>query len=147
MVVLEIPKGQNQQSEKSNHSRSLSESQFFSSSGHVTLSSIKARAEHFLGKSPVKLAKELHRYGYKTKIRPSTHSTSKAKIIVTLNSNNERNIQQIQVSPGSRRHGNIPYVKISTTDYGRIKIIGGSPSEYKTDGKEKAHLIFRRDKK
>jgi len=75
------------------------------------------------------------------------YSASKAKIIVTLNGNKDRNISQIQVSPGSKRHGDVPYVKISTTDYGKIKIIDSSPSEYKSDGREKAELIFRRDKK
>ncbi len=119
----------------------------FSKKGHVTLESIKARAEFFLGKSAARLEHELHKYGYKTKRRPSLHSTSKAKIIVTLNPSKDRNITQIQVSPGSKRHGDVPYVKISTTDYGRIKIINASPSEYKSDGREKAELIFRRDKK
>lgn len=116
----------------------------FDEKGHVTLDSIKARAEFFLGKSVARLEQELHKHGYKTKRRPSTHSTSKAKIIVTLNGNKDRNISQIQVSPGSKRHGDVPYVKISTTDYGKIKIINASPSEYKSDGREKAVLIFRR---
>lgn len=118
----------------------------FSKTGHVTLKSIKARAEFFLGKSVAQLDHELQKHGYKTQRRPSTHSSSKAKIIMTLNSNKERNVSQIQVSPGSKRHGNVPYVKISTTDIGIIKIVGGSRSEYKSDGKEKAKLIFRRDK-
>ena len=47
----------------------------------------------------------------------------------------------------SKRHGDVPYVKISTTDYGRIKIIGTDPEHYKTDGKEKATLLFRRKRK
>lgn len=119
----------------------------FNEKGHVTLASIKARAEFFLGKSVARLEHELHRHGYETKRRPSTHSTSKAKIIVTLNGNIDRNISQIQVSPGSKRHGNVPYVKISTTDYGKIKIINALSSEYKSDGKETAELIFRRTKK
>lgn len=50
------------------------------------------------------------------------------------------------VSPGSNRHGNVPYVKISTSDIGRIKIIDSGPSDYKTDGKENSVLLFRRDK-
>ena len=110
----------------------------------IRIESIRARAEFFLGKSVARLEHELHKHGYETKRRPSTHSTSKAKIIVTLNSNKDRNISQIQVSPGSKRHGDVPYVKISTTDYGRIKIINASASEYKTDGREKATLCFRR---
>lgn len=119
----------------------------FSKTGHVTLESIKARAEFFLGKSVARLEHELHKHGYETRRRPSIHSTSKAKIIVTLNGTKERNISQIQVSPGSKRHGDVPYVKISTTDYGRIKIINSDPADYKSDGREKAELIFRRKRK
>ena len=122
-------------------------SPIFDDKGHVTIDSIRARAEFFLGKSVARLEHELHTHGYKTKRRPSIHSTSKAKIIVTLNSNKDRNISQIQVSPGSKRHGNVSYVKISTTDFGKIKIINASSSEYKSDGRETAELIFRRDRK
>ena len=57
----------------------------FSKTGHVTLESIKARAEFFLGKSIAHLEHELHKHGYETQRRPSVHSTSKAKIIVTMN--------------------------------------------------------------
>lgn len=116
----------------------------FSESGHVTLDSISARREFFLGKSVSKIEKELHRHGYQTRIRSSVHATSKARIIVITNSTSERNISQIQVSPKSKRHGDVPYVKISTTDYGRIKIIGTDHEHYKTDGREKAILLFRR---
>lgn len=116
----------------------------FDENGHVTVESIRRRAEFFLGKSVARLEHELHKHGYKTMRRPSTHSTSKAKIIVTLNGNKDRNISQILVSPGSKRHGDVPYVKISTTDYGKIKIINAFPSEYKSDGRETAKLFFRR---
>jgi hypothetical protein len=122
------------------------EKPIFDKNGHVTIDSISARAEFFLGKSVARIEHELHKHGYETQRRPSVHSTSKAKIILTLNGSKERNISQIQVSPGSKRHGNVPYVKISTSDAGKIKIIGSSPSEYKTDGKEKAILLFRRKK-
>lgn len=115
--------------------------------GHVTLKSISARAEFFLGKSPARIEHELHKHGYETIRRPSKHSTSKAKIIVSLNSNVDRNITQVQISPGSKRHGNVPYVKISTSEYGRIKIIGASLEEYISDGNEKAHIIYRRKKR
>ena len=91
----------------------------FDENGHVTVKSISARAEFFLGKSVARIEHELHKYGYQTQRRPSIHSTSKAKIIVTLNGNKDRNVSQIQVSPGSKRHGNVPYVKISTTDVGK----------------------------
>ena len=119
----------------------------FDEKGHVTLKSISDRAEFFLGKSVARLEHELHKHGYETDRRPSTHSKSKAKIIVTLNGNKDRNISQIQVSPGSKRHGNVPYVKISTTDIGKIKIIGASEAEYKTDGSESAKILFRRKRK
>lgn len=116
----------------------------FSKTGHVTLESISNRAEFFLGKSVERLEHELQKHGYETARHPSTRSTSKAKIIMMLNSSKERNISQIQVSPGSKHHGDVPYVKISTTDIGRIKIINSYESDYKTDGHEKAKLIFRR---
>ena len=119
----------------------------FSDKGHVTVKSISDRAEFFLGKSVARLEHELQKHGYETQRRPSKHSTSKAKIIMTLNGNRDLNISQIQVSPGSKRHGNVPYVKISTTDVGKIKIIGASPSEYVSDSRETAKLIFRRKRK
>ena len=70
--------------------------------------------------------------------------SSANKVIVVGNSSNERNITQVQVSPGSKRHGDVPYVKISTTDIGIVKIIDGTPKQYKTDGHEKATIFFRR---
>ncbi|MDO5297052.1 MAG: hypothetical protein Q4F00_10580 [bacterium] len=118
----------------------------FDKNGHVTLNSIAARAEFFLGKSVARLEHELHKYGYKTKRRSSRNIGSKAKIIEILNKNKDRNIAQVQVSSGSKRHGNVPYVKISTTDIGKIKIIAASPETYKSDGHEKAILIFGRKK-
>ena len=118
----------------------------FSKSGHVTYESISARREFFLGKSVARIENELNKHGYETKRRGSVHSTSKARVIVVTNQSKERNISQVQVSPGSKRHGNVPYVKISTTDQGRIKIIASTPSEYKTDSHETAKLLFRRKK-
>ena len=118
----------------------------FSDTGHVTKESISNRREFFLGKSVARLEHELHKYGYETTRRPSKNRGSKAKVIITLNKSKERNIAQIQVSPGSKRHGDVPYVKISTTDIGKIKIIGADKSQYKTDGTEKATLLFRRKK-
>lgn len=110
--------------------------------GHITENSISAHREFFLGKSASKIEKVLNQRGYKTKRRPSIHSNSRAKIVITTNSSKIKNISQIQVSPGSKRHGNVPYVKISTTDGGKYKIIDGTRSEYKTDGNEKAKLFF-----
>ena len=45
--------------------------------------------------------------------------------------------------PGGGRHGCKPYVKISTTYQSIIKIIDGSESLYKTNGKENATIIFQ----
>lgn len=118
----------------------------FSSMGHVSEKSISKNREYFYGKSASEIASALNEQGYKTTIRPSKHATSKAKTIVVGNSNKHRNITQILVSPGTPRHGNVPYVKISTNNGGRFKVINGTRSEYKTDGNENAKLFFRRKK-
>lgn len=110
----------------------------------ITQNSISSHREKFLGKTVGQINKMLQKRGYQTTIRKSTHSTSKAKVIVVGNSDKNHNITQVQVSPGSKRHGNVPYVKISTNDIGVQKIIDGTPKEYKTDGKENATLLFRR---
>ena len=110
----------------------------------ITASSLSEHREKFLGKTVGQIDKLLRKRGYETTIRRSKHSSSRAKIIVVGNSSKERNITQVQVSPGSKRHGNVPYVKISTTDIGIHKIIDAKQSEYKTDGSEKATLLFRR---
>jgi len=112
----------------------------------VTEHSISKYRERFLGKTVGQINKMLQKRGYQTTIRKSKHSTSKAKVIVVGNSSTDRNITQVQVSPGSKRHGNVPYVKISTNDIGIHKIIDGTSSEYKSDGHETAKLWFRRDK-
>lgn len=119
----------------------------FTKKGHITLRSVSARREFFLGKSVARIEHELRTHGYEVTRRGSKFSGSKAKIVLTLNSSKHRNIKQIQISPGSNRHGNVPYVKISTSDYGKIKIIGADRKSYKTDGHEKAHILFRRVKK
>ena len=110
----------------------------------ITRESISAHREKFLGKTVGQIDKMLRQRGYQTTIRKSIHSTSKAKVIVIGNSSATRNITQVQVSPGSKRHGGVPYVKISTTDIGIQKIIDVTPAQYKTDGKENATLLFRR---
>jgi len=74
-------------------------------------------------------------------IKNSTRSRSGVKIIQINNSGGGKNISQVQVSPEGR-HGSNPYVKISTTDQGIIKIVDGIESTYKTDGKETATIIF-----
>ena len=116
--------------------------------GHVTYEGIKAHREEFMGKSVEQIAELLRKNGYEFNVRPSNRQNkgSTAVIIEITNPSKERNIDQIQISPdGSKHHGKIPYVKISTSNEGLIKVIDGTPKAYKTDGKEKARLIFRRD--
>jgi hypothetical protein len=115
-----------------------------SAGAKITETSISQHREKFLGKTAGQIAKMLQQRGYQTTIRKSTHASSRAKVIVIGNSSKVRNITQVQVSPGSKRHGNVPYVKISTTDIGVQKIIDGTPAQYKTDGTENATLLFRR---
>lgn len=114
-----------------------------SMSGNVSKKSISDHREFFFGKSAREIEKYLNQRGYHTKIRPSKNPNSKATVITVLNHTHDRNITQVLVSPGSKRHGKVPYVKIST-DNGRYKVINSRPEEYKTDGKEKATLFFRR---
>lgn len=112
--------------------------------GHVTEQSLSDHREYFWGKSVKKIEKILQKHGYKTQRRPSIHSDSKAKLIVVKNHSKDKNITQVQISPGSKRHGQIPYVKISTNDSGKYKLVNGFPHQYKTDNKEKAKIFFRR---
>ena len=114
--------------------------------GHVTYEGIAAHREEFMGKSVEQIAEMLKKNGYEINIRDSRNPNSTTKIIQITNPSKERNIDQIQVSPdGSRHHGKVPYVKISTSNEGLIKVIDGTREKYKTDGTEKARLIFRRD--
>lgn len=114
--------------------------------GHVTYEGIKAHREEFMGKSVEQIAEMLKENGYEFNIRPSKHKDSTAQIIEITNSTKERNIKQVQVSPdGSSRHGNVPYVKISTSDESKIKVIDGTCEQYVPGNNEKARLIFRRD--
>lgn len=115
--------------------------------GYITYSGISAHREKFMTKSVRRIAKLLRKNGYEFEIRGSKNKNSKAKIIVITNSSKKRNIKQVQVSPGSRRHGGIPYVKISTSDKGIIKIINGKRKDYKTDGTEKARIYFKRNRR
>ncbi len=79
---------------------------------------------------------------YDVTIQKSAKSKSGAEIIKINNPGGGKNISQVQVSPGGGRHGSNPYIKISTTDQGIIKIIDGLESLYKTDGKETATIVF-----
>ena len=116
--------------------------------GKVTYESIEAHREEFMGKSVEQIAELLRQNDYEFNIRPSKNKGSTAQIIEITNPTKERNIKQVQVSSdGSSRHGNIPYVKISTSNEGNIKVIDGTPETYKAGDNEKARMIFRRDDK
>lgn len=130
-----------------NNSTKEKSTPLFSSTGHISARSISANREYFYGKSVNQIDADLRKQGYQTTIRKSKHDSSRAKIIVSGNSDKNRNITQVQVSPGTSRHGNVPYVKISTNNAGKFKIIDATKAEYKTDGSETAKLYFRRKKK
>lgn len=51
------------------------------------------------------------------------------------------------MSPGSKRHGEVPNVKVSTSDIGIIKLVNSLREHYKTDGKEKAKFYVMRKRK
>ncbi|MCR5544874.1 MAG: hypothetical protein K6F30_00155 [Lachnospiraceae bacterium] len=121
-------------------------SKVFEAGGYLSEKSFEGHREFFLGKSPERIAKEMEKYGYKVKIEDSRHKFSKAKRIVVLNPSKERNISVVQVSPGSHRHGDTAYIKVSTTNGGKYKIVSKKDS-YTSDGQEKAKIYFPRRKK
>ena len=110
--------------------------------GKVSIDDIKTNPSAFSGKSTEEIAEVLRNSGYDVVIKSSTRSRSGAQIIQINNPGGGKNISQVQVSPGGGRHGSNPYVKISTTDQGIIKIVDGPESTYVTDGKETATIIF-----
>ncbi len=110
--------------------------------GKVSIDDIKTNPSAFSGKSAEEIADVLRNSGYDVTIKNSTRSRSGAQIIQINNSGGGKNISQVQVSPRGGRHGSNPYVKISTTDQGIIKIVDGIEGTYKTDGKETATIIF-----
>ena len=110
--------------------------------GKVSIDAIKANPSAFSGKSVDEVAQMLKDQGYDVTVQSSTKSRSGAQIIKINNPGDGKNITQVQVSPGGGRHGDSPYVKISTSDQGIIKIVDGAESVYRTDGKETATIIF-----
>ena len=118
--------------------------EIFSSQGNLSVQSIRKNADIFTEKSVFIYATALQDMGYTVKVKNSTRSKSGAQIITVSNTSKDRNISQIQVSPGGGRHGNSPYVKISTTDNGKFKIVDGTADNYKSNAKETAEIIFRR---
>lgn len=124
----------------------INASSFLDEKGHVTLESISNNREWFYEKTMEDIEKILEKYGYVFEEKDSRRKTngSKARILVIKNTSKMRNIAQIQVSPGSARHGDVPYVKISTIHIGKIKVVNSTEKEYKTDGHETATILFRR---
>ncbi len=122
-------------------------SKIFRRDGHTDYKRIARNREMFYDKSVYQINEAMEQQGYETVIRKSVHSNSKAKFIVVGNSNKNRNVTTVEVTPGTPRHGNVPYVKISTSDLGKFKVINGTKSQYKTDGLENSKLIFRRKSK
>ena len=110
--------------------------------GKISIDDLRANPSVFSGRSVDEIAQTLKGAGYDITIQKSAKSKSGAQIIKINNPGGGKNISQVQVSPGGGRHGRNPYVKISTTDQGIIKIVDGSESLYKTDGKETATIIF-----
>lgn len=118
----------------------------FEPGGHLTQKSFEDHREGFLGKAPAKIASEMKKHGYKVEIRRSTNPASKAKRIIVKNVSKSRNVSQILVSPGSKHHGETPYVKVSTIDIGKYKI-AAFKDKYISDGKENTKVYFPRKEK
>ena len=110
--------------------------------GKISIEDIKANPKVFSGKTVDEIAEALEDAGYDVTITSSVRPVSSASIIKINNTGNGKTINQVQVSPGGGRHGELPYVKISTTDQGKIKIVDGPERLYKSDGNEKAVIIF-----
>ncbi|MGF7087615.1 hypothetical protein JOD24_001451 [Kroppenstedtia sanguinis] len=110
--------------------------------GRITIEAIESNPKVFSGKSANEVADMLRESGYDVTVEKSRRSRSGAKIIKINNPGQGKNITQVQVSPGGGRHGVNPYIKISTSDQGIIKVVDGSESTYKTDGSETAKIIF-----
>lgn len=121
-------------------------SKVFEKGGHISEESFSGHGEYFLGKSVKRIEKALQQQGYVTHIERSVHIKSKAKKIIVENSSATKNIAVVQVSPESKRHGETPYVKVSTIDSGKYKIVSDK-DKYKSDGNEKAKVYFARRKK
>lgn len=121
-------------------------SKVFEPGGSISEKSFSEHGTFFLGKSVNKIQKALHQQGYKTHVERSRHAKSKAKRIIVDNSSKTKNIAIVQVSSSSKRHGDTPYVKVSTTNNGIFKIVSDK-SKYKSDGNETAKIYFARRKR
>lgn len=132
---------------------SKSSENIYSPTGHISHASVSKHREYYYGKNAKQISEDMKKHGYETTIRKSSHAHSKAEVIVVGNSDKHKNISQILVSPGSKRHGDVPYVKISLIKpvgpkkYGKIKVVDSKKASYKSDGKEKTYIYYRRKKK
>ncbi|SCY23263.1 hypothetical protein SAMN02910370_01779 [Lachnospiraceae bacterium XPB1003] len=118
-------------------------SKVFEKGGHLSEESFVGHREFFLGKSVLKIRKEMEKYGYVTEVSPSNHVGSKAKFIVVKNENKIRNITMVEVTPGSKQHGDVAYVRISTNDIGKYKIVSDQ-KKYVPGKGDKAKVYFPR---
>ncbi|SHJ81849.1 RHS repeat-associated core domain-containing protein [Hathewaya proteolytica DSM 3090] len=112
----------------------------------ISIDGVKNNLDMFRGKSVDEIAEAMRKSGYDVTVEASTRSSSGAMIIRVNNAseNAGRNIQMLQVSPGGGRHGELPYIKISTTsqDVGKIKIVNGTEDLYKASGEKNVTVIF-----
>lgn len=116
-------------------------SKVFGVGGLITEEAFAKHGAFFLGKSAKRIVKEMQQQGYEIHIERSTHKTSKARKVVVDNPSKIKNVTSVQISPGSKRHGETAYVKVSTSDVGKLKIVADK-KKYKSDGKETAKLYF-----
>ena len=122
-------------------------SKVFEKGGHISEESFSKHREFFLGKSLSKIESELRKHGYVVSRARSKNVGSKAVKLIVKNPTKERNIATVLVSPGSKHHGEVSYVKVSTNDVGVFKVVSDE-RRYKSDGKETAKVYFaRRPKK
>ncbi len=111
--------------------------------GRIQLSKVKSNPKCLEKVTAKQWKKILSDLGYEdVSVAKSTHSSSGATIVKIGKQGKGNNINQVQISPGGGRHGETPYLKISTTDQGKIKVVFGKEAEYRHEGNEKATIIF-----
>ncbi|MBR0518660.1 hypothetical protein IJJ97_02595 [bacterium] len=119
----------------------------FTQKGHITERRISANRDFFYNKTKYDIANELNKMGYKTNFKGSKYSNSKAEIIEITNHDKDKNIMQVQLSLDPNNRHKVPYVKISTSDIGKFKVVNGTKKEYVGQGNEKAKIFFKRNKR
>lgn len=111
--------------------------------GRIQLSKVKSNPKCLEKVTAKQWKKILSDLGYEdVSVAKSTHSSSGATIVKIGKQGKGNNINQVQISPGGGRHGESPYIKISTTNQGKIKVVFGKKSKYRNEGNEKATIIF-----